>query len=74
MMGWILTKGEYLAQISHPLATKFVDQATRAMAVVVSAMGQLLLLWSPVIINASCIAQLSKCTVWLQATSYSQLE
>ncbi len=72
--GQIYGEAIYLAQISHAMATEFVDQANRAAALVISAMGLLLLLWSPVIINSSCIAQLSKCTMWLQLTNYMQVE
>ncbi len=72
--GRIYGEADYLVNIMCPYLAEFVEQAGKAAAVLICYTGLKMPLWSPVLINSSCIAQIIKVTELLQLMPYSQME
>ncbi len=51
-----------------------MDHVARGAALLVRCMGKLMPLWSPVMMNGACVAQILMVTDKIQKTQYPQLE
>ncbi len=56
--GWILLDVDPLANMVRPAAADLVDHAARGAALLVHCTGILEALWSPVMMNGTCVAQI----------------
>ncbi len=65
---------DYLANLVRPSTADLVDHAAQAAALLVRYMGKLEPLWSPVMMNGACIAQLLIVMDTIKQTQHTQQE
>ncbi len=65
---------DYLANLVHPSAADLVDHAARGVVLLVRCMGKLAPLWSPVMMNGACVAQLLIVMDTIKQTQHTQQE
>ncbi len=70
----ILLDTDHLANVVHPPAADLVDHAARGAALLVRCTGKLMPLWSPVMMNGACVAQILTVTDKIKLTCYMQEE
>ncbi len=65
---------DHLANLVRPCTAGLVDHAAQGAALLVRYMGKLMPLWSPVMMNGACIAQLLIVMDTIRQTQYMQKE
>ncbi len=70
----VLLDTDYLANLVHPAAADLLDHAARGAALLVRCTGKLMALWSPVMMNGACVAQILMVMDMIRQTQYTQQE